>query len=276
MIMHYNRARTHAHFIMEEGDTEQLRRIVTRFLPKVIHRFSIKNRAYGENTFPLGLAGQFPEIDRKVRLLKAAIWDKRETATSIESAEETVGDLIGHLLMLLDCMEKQRTGLPQFTPPAMAPGDNVAGHLIREAKGGPETWVDQGGLSGGFRVDVPRGSALIEEPTAATASHTETDADGVKRYPPQFRGRHTFIVGSVVRDPEGITRVLMTAHGHTIRVANEARETRCGWQAGEPGRSGDAQCVGIEGHGDPVDVGGITGLISEDYHINKELEAWPV
>jgi hypothetical protein len=92
-------------FVLEGSDTNQLNRIIKNHLPAVMSKFARKNRHYGENEFPLGAAGQFPEIDRKVRLLKAQIWDHRAESCEVETVGEVIGDLIGHLLMLADCFE---------------------------------------------------------------------------------------------------------------------------------------------------------------------------
>jgi hypothetical protein len=92
-------------FVIEDGDTDQLARILLNELPVMMSRFARKNKHYGENVFPLGAAGQFPEIDRKVRVLKAQIWDKRGSALDTETTDEVIGDLIGHLVMLAECIE---------------------------------------------------------------------------------------------------------------------------------------------------------------------------
>lgn len=270
-----NSSNGHYHATVEPGDTHQLSRILTKHLPQVMDRFARKNRQYGENPFELGAAGQFPEIWRKVNRLRALLWDgPRGGFTEFEDAEEVIGDMIGHLLMLLDCLDDSRTGGYKGPVPPMAMttnesgqvrparvGDDVVGHLIRESKAGPETWVDPGVGENDWSREQRLG--------AVTSSTTETDDDGVKRYPVGFKGRHSYLVGEVLKVPDGLGRLMMTAHGHTIRVAfNE--EPRCGWRLGDPAQpSGDNQCVGIEGHG-------LDFARNENYHINKDLEAWPV
>lgn len=252
---------------IEDRDGEQLRRIIWDYLPEVLQKFAHKHRMYGENTFPLGAAGQFPEIDRKVRLLRMRIWDKQgDGSIQYDTNSEVIGDLIGHLLLLLDCLST-----PQ-------PSDADA-HRIREAKGGVETWVARD--EDGAVVQTP-GVHRDESADYHTGERSRFSGMGVggssvKQYPPDFKGRSSYTVGEVVSDPAArYGRIMTQAHGHIIRVAYEPDEKRCGWKRGNPDQSnGDNQCVGIEGHGkELIVVGGYQ--VVESYHINKDLEAWPV
>lgn len=54
-----------------------------------------KYRAVGNN---LGARGVFPDINRKVGILKDRVWDGNETEG--ESTEEVINDLIGHLFLM--------------------------------------------------------------------------------------------------------------------------------------------------------------------------------
>lgn len=93
---------SHSHFILEDEDTGQLRRIVTRELPNVINHFAAKNREYGENADVLGIRGQFADIWRKIGKLRTGMWDDNPEQLTSESVAEILGDLIGHCLLSLD------------------------------------------------------------------------------------------------------------------------------------------------------------------------------
>lgn len=235
--MFYNRARSHAHFIMDDGDHSQLRRIITEILPKVVQKFANKSVSYGDRGYPLGPAGQFPEVKRKVDMLQRLLWDQRGEAEAFDSADDLCDDLIGHLLMTKDCLAQQRAGYPKLDMPPMVT-DDAAAHRIRESKGGPETWTEPPGVSAPYA----RGAA---------------------------------VVGEVVRDTWGLTRTLVQVGGHILRMARES-EQRCQWVEGATPNSADRQCVGIDGHGHhPVRVGRDTTL-AEDHHINDLMHAWPI
>ena len=95
-------------YYVQGSDTEQLHRILLHQLPDVMEKFAAKNAQYGENEFELGVAGQFPEIWRKVKLLQSRIWAVEEGPKPQEwfdGNEDVISDLIGHLLMLLDCLQ---------------------------------------------------------------------------------------------------------------------------------------------------------------------------
>lgn len=233
----------HYHVGVEQGDTAQLRRIIERVLPSVMDRFALKNRQYGENEFELGAAGQFPEIWRKVKRLRALIWDgPRGGFDAFEDADEVIDDLVGHLLMLKDCLS---TGLvenlerpedprgpavtrrPDGTVALSGPGDQVVGHLIREAKDGPETWTD---------------------------GHESGDTHPA----------------DLLAQREPLNRKGVAVDGHSIRVATTGEE-RCPWRF--HGGKDDGmrnQCVGLAGHERAV-----VDRRREDFHINADMEAWP-
>jgi hypothetical protein len=110
-VITLNQTGDHYHVQVEMGkDTKQLVRIVVDILPDIIDRFARKNAQYGENKFELGAAGQFPEIWRKVKRLRALLWEERQGLEEFEDASEVIDDLIGHLLMLKDCITPQRPG----------------------------------------------------------------------------------------------------------------------------------------------------------------------
>lgn len=124
---------------MKGGETEQLRRIVCKVLPQVMEKFAAKNAEYGENAFVLGERGQFSDIWRKIAKLKTAIWDGHPEQLVTEGPDEIMSDLIGHLLLTLDMREQDL--LAMLTTLAIS-ADEPNAQQIREAKGGPETWID--------------------------------------------------------------------------------------------------------------------------------------
>lgn len=248
MINYNTGAAGHYHVGIEPGDTEQLRRIIEVHLPEAMNRFARKNRAYGDRGYPLGPAGQFPELKRKIDMLQALIWDRRESAGDFDNAKDLCEDFIGHMLMLLDCLaldrgEPERGGLSTDLVGNLEPvgwrervvastpsiDEEWAAHQIREAKGGAETWVD----------------GSVVEPPGLTPQNTGEE-------PPSAAGRRLVATGN-----------------HALRVAFQG-EARCPWRY--HGGKDDGmrnQCVGLAGHERAV-----VDREREDYHINADLEAW--
>lgn len=91
--------------IFEEGDSDQLKRIVDTCLGPAIQAFADKNRGYKEiagHNYSLGMKGEFCEIFRKTGKLHRGIWDGDKYAFVDEPLRVVVSDMIGHLLLLLD------------------------------------------------------------------------------------------------------------------------------------------------------------------------------
>lgn len=84
--------------------TEQARRILGERLPVVMAHFLKRNAEYGEGAHVLGVKGQFADINRKVIKLKRYLWDDVPVPEGAESIEVIAGELIGHLLILIDEM----------------------------------------------------------------------------------------------------------------------------------------------------------------------------
>lgn len=84
--------------------TEQAKRILGQRLPDVIAHFCERNAEYGEEAHVLGVKGQFADINRKVIKLKRYLWDDVPVPPGAESIETIAGELIGHLLILIDEM----------------------------------------------------------------------------------------------------------------------------------------------------------------------------
>lgn len=98
--------------ISEWQDSDQLQRIITRELPKVLELFARKNAEYGETASQdgdLGLAGQYSDLHRKMKKLKVAFWDGHPEQLTSESPEEVIKDMIGHLLLTLDMLRMSKS-----------------------------------------------------------------------------------------------------------------------------------------------------------------------
>lgn len=237
-----NASGKHYHVKVEEGDTEQLRRILVNELPFVIGHFARKNKQYGENAGVLGVRGQFADIWRKIGLLKTAMWDGEPERLQFEDVTEVIWDLIGHLLLTLDMLQQtsdkkdiedlnrlkivQYEEVPNFWTaseggPLKTASPEVAAQLMREAKGGPETWVFD--------------------------------------YTPRFRNK-----------------ILSSDQMHAIRLwepsAMDPNPSRCPWHKGD-GNKPENRCVGVEGHESHRDMQG-KGRLDETFHINGKQEAW--
>ncbi|QPX62607.1 hypothetical protein SEA_WOLLYPOG_55 [Arthrobacter phage Wollypog] len=67
--------------------------------------FETRSREYGDGAaFFLGSKGQFSDIYRKIIKLKTALWDGKPEQLTSEGVEEVIYDLIGHLLLTLQCL----------------------------------------------------------------------------------------------------------------------------------------------------------------------------
>lgn len=80
--------------------TEDARYILRYVLPKLMTQFLEKNKKYAEveNGYNLGSAGIIPDLNRKLGILVARIWN--EAPTVGEDTDEVIDDLIGHLLLM--------------------------------------------------------------------------------------------------------------------------------------------------------------------------------
>jgi hypothetical protein len=75
--------------------------------------FFFRQTEYGEpSEHPdddLGLAGQFSDINRKVKKLRRYMWDSMPVPEGAEGVEEICGDLIGHLWMTIDLIRQSKS-----------------------------------------------------------------------------------------------------------------------------------------------------------------------
>lgn len=78
-------------------------RITKHLLPEWLQQFSNRNKDYGDKHRRYGAKGQFLDISRKVGKLERAIWEDKPLTG--EQPREVILDCIGHLFLLLDCMD---------------------------------------------------------------------------------------------------------------------------------------------------------------------------
>lgn len=237
---------------LEPDDTSHMHNITLTVLPKILTRFSAKNKQYGENRFDLGMRGQFPEVWRKCSRLRSIIWDGRTDAEEFEDADQVIDDLIGHLLMMKDLLHRnggminadESSALPECT-------DEVLDGEVC-FNGQPVSAID------------PAAYAVREAKESAS-------------YPIDFKGRHSYLVTEQSGDYH-----FMSAHGKVIPVT--FNRERCTVYFEDNAGSEPWQCVGIIGHellswraangeehshpandGEPSPWG---------WHINKNLDVW--
>lgn len=83
----------------EDAMTEDAR-VVLEYLPDLLTLFLQKNRKYAEveRGYDLGDKGIIPDLNRKLGIIKARLWDGAEEVG--ESTDEVIDDMIGHLLLM--------------------------------------------------------------------------------------------------------------------------------------------------------------------------------
>lgn len=91
-----------------EAQTKVAKRILMRHLPEAMEHFLQRNAEYGEEAHVLGIKGQYADINRKVIKLKRYLWDDVPVPPGAESIEMISQELIGHLLILIDELDKER------------------------------------------------------------------------------------------------------------------------------------------------------------------------
>ena len=87
--------------------TGQADDIVNRVLPEFMLMFLAKNRKYAKVGNALGSRGVFPDVHRKVMILKDRIWDGSDIHG--EPTREVAMDLLGHLLLMIHMMDTEGT-----------------------------------------------------------------------------------------------------------------------------------------------------------------------
>lgn len=83
-----------------EAVTDDARYVLT-ILPDLITTFLEKNQKYAEveKGYDLGDKGIVPDLNRKLGIIKARLWDGAPVVG--EDTDEVIGDMIGHLLLML-------------------------------------------------------------------------------------------------------------------------------------------------------------------------------
>lgn len=91
----------------------QARRILLDIVPAALDLFIRKNASYddgnGRNISEgFGIAGQYIKLHDKVAVLRQPLWEDRgqHTEREFESVQEILFDAIGHLLLILDILER--------------------------------------------------------------------------------------------------------------------------------------------------------------------------
>lgn len=93
----------HRRYAQNGNDTEPVTddaRYILEELPSIIEDFLENNAKYARaQTHDLGLKGIIPDINRKASAIITRVWDGQDYGR--DETEELVGDLIGHLLLML-------------------------------------------------------------------------------------------------------------------------------------------------------------------------------
>lgn len=110
--------------------TSMAERLVSGVLQEWLDLFLQKNRKYRAVGDGLGAKGVFPDVWRKVGVLKARLWEG-DDAGSGEPTTEVIDDLIGHLFLMRD-MLAQPVEPPTFSPGRVMALDEYHGdeHII--------------------------------------------------------------------------------------------------------------------------------------------------
>lgn len=103
MVVTYDGVEIH----YDNGDSDNIAavtddaRYILGLLPEIIATFLEKNKKYAsvEDGYDLGEAGIIPDVNRKLGILVDRIWHGRPTVG--EDTDEVIGDVIGHLLLML-------------------------------------------------------------------------------------------------------------------------------------------------------------------------------
>lgn len=78
-------------------------RYILMLLPDILAQFLEKNAKYAmvEQGYDLGDQGIIPDLNRKLGILVKRLWAGIEPDPKEESTDEVIGDMIGHLLLML-------------------------------------------------------------------------------------------------------------------------------------------------------------------------------
>lgn len=88
--------------------TVEAEMIMNKLLPAWAELFLRKNAKYKDVDQSLGARGVFPDINRKVGILKNRVWNERPNDIGEEPTLEVIYDLIGHLFLMAALMVRDR------------------------------------------------------------------------------------------------------------------------------------------------------------------------
>lgn len=109
-------------FNVWQGDTPELRAIITEHLVNWADLFGRKNSEYGSGSaFDLGERGQFSDMYRKMIKLKRAMWDEDESVLTTEGVDEIIMDLIGHCFLTLEMRARKTRVAPEPEDQTLTP-----------------------------------------------------------------------------------------------------------------------------------------------------------
>lgn len=93
-------------FDLDALPTDQARDIVSRLIPEWLNGFLDANARYRKVGNELGYKGILPDVNRKMGVLKARVWDG-DKDSGREPTRGIVLDLIGHLFLMLHMMDEE-------------------------------------------------------------------------------------------------------------------------------------------------------------------------
>jgi hypothetical protein len=91
--------------LMDAVATKEARDIVTIHAPRAIDTFLQKNSNHVRTPLDLGERGLFPDIHRKMGVLRDRIWNDEESEG--EPTTEIIQDIIGHLFLMLYMLDSE-------------------------------------------------------------------------------------------------------------------------------------------------------------------------
>lgn len=92
--------------IFEDGDSEQLQRIVRKHLIGALKLFAEKNHGYatGALRFEGSVAGEYYQLERKLGKLWAGFIADDPDSFKDEPAQIVLYDMLGHVLLMMDAL----------------------------------------------------------------------------------------------------------------------------------------------------------------------------
>lgn len=143
-------------FDLDALPTPQALDIISRLLPEWVSEFLEANHRYRKVGNDLGSRGVFPDINRKMGVLKARIWDGDEDHGR-EPTRGVIIDLVGHLFLMLHMLDDEETMDP-------APSEEErAKSMARHPAGKQLSEPDQGWCKASCVVGDEKGEEHAEQ-----------------------------------------------------------------------------------------------------------------